>query len=134
MVARLSQPDALAVFAPQVETDTRGLSAEADVLRRRLEDLAADYVFMTREQFRIANESARSRLAEIEAEITAAGAADVIAPLVTSGDVAAAWSELSTARKRSIIDTLVTVTLFSPGRGRSGFRPEAVEIEWKAGE
>ncbi|KLL97288.1 hypothetical protein NJ76_13490 [Rhodococcus sp. IITR03] len=35
MVARLSMPDALAVFAPKVETDTRNLSREADVLRRR---------------------------------------------------------------------------------------------------
>ncbi|QRI74709.1 MULTISPECIES: recombinase family protein [Rhodococcus] len=134
MVARLSRPDALAVFAPRVEEDTRDLSAEADVLRRRLEDLAADYMHMTREQFRIANESVRSRLAEVEAEIAAAGAADVIAPLVTSGDVAAAWSELSTARKRSVIDTLVTVTLYSPGRGRRAFDPETVGIDWKTTE
>lgn len=136
MVARLSQPDALAVFAPTVEADTRDLSAEADVLRRRLEDLAVDYAdgIMTRQQFRTANERARSRLAELEAEIAAAGASDVIAPLVSSGDVAAAWSELSTARRRSVIETLAEVTLYSPGRGRRTFDPRTVGIVWRTGE
>lgn len=136
MVARLSLPDALAVFAPQVETDTRDLSQEADVLRRRLEDMAVDYAdgIMTRQQFRAATETAKARLAEVETEITAAGAADVIAPLVTSGDVEAAWSELSTARKRSVIDTLAVVTLYPPGRGRRTFNPATVHIAWRAGD
>ncbi|KDE13852.1 recombinase family protein [Rhodococcus aetherivorans] len=136
MVARLSMPDALTAFAPAVEADTRDLQAEADVLRRRLEDMAEDYAdgIMTRQQFRAGTEKAKARLAEVEAEITAAGAADVIAPLVTSGDVEAAWSELSTARRRSVIDTLAVVTLYSPGRGRRSFDPGTVGIVWKSGD
>ncbi|KLL97289.1 hypothetical protein NJ76_13495 [Rhodococcus sp. IITR03] len=98
--------------------------------------MAEDYAdgIMTRQQFRAATEKAKARLAELEAEIAAAGAADVIAPLVTSGDVEAAWNELSTARKRSVIDTLAVVTLYPPGRGRRTFNPSTVHIAWKAGD
>lgn len=133
MVARLSRPDALAAFAPAVEVDTKPIRKEADVLRRRLEDMAEDYAdgAMTRQQFRTATEKARRRLAELEAEIAAAGAADVIAPLVTSGDVAAAWAELSVDRKRAVIDTLADVVLHPPGRGTRTFRPETVEVDFR---
>ncbi|AWK73174.1 hypothetical protein CBI38_18030 [Rhodococcus oxybenzonivorans] len=131
IVGRLSKPDALALFAPKVEADTRDLSAEADVLRRRLEDLAEDYGIMTRDQFRTANEKVRTRLAELEAEIAAAGAADVIAPLVASGDVAAAWEDLTTARKRAVIDVLADVTIHPPGRGTRTFRPETVLVDFQ---
>ncbi|OZD39570.1 recombinase family protein [Rhodococcus sp. 06-1477-1A] len=138
MVERLSRADALAVFAPDVEADTRDLGAEADTLRRRLDDLAEDYAdgTMTRPQFRTANERVRARLGAIEAEMATAGAADLVAPLVTSGDVAAAWAALTTPRKRAVIDALAVVTLNPLGRGRHRFTPETfaatVDIAWRA--
>ena len=138
MVERLSRDDALAVFAPDVEADTRDLGAEADTLRRRLDDLAEDYAdgTMTRPQFRTANERVRARLGAIEADMATAGAADLVAPLVTSGDVAAAWADLTTPRKRAVIDALAVVTLNPLGRGRHRFTPETfaatVDIAWRA--
>ncbi|MDV7198105.1 recombinase family protein [Rhodococcus kroppenstedtii] len=137
MVERLSRPDALAVFAPEVEADTRDLGSEADTLRRRLDDLAVDYAdgALTRTQFRTANDRVRSRLAEIEADMANAGAANLVAPLVTGGDVAAAWADLSTDRKRAVVDALAVVTLRTVGRGRHRFTPEAfaetVEVAWR---
>lgn len=138
MVERLSRPDALSVFAPTVEAVTRDLGAEADTLRRRLNDLAEDYAdgAVTRQQFRTANDRVRSRLGELETEMATAGAADLVAPLVTSGDVAAAWADLTTPRKRNVIDALAVVTMLPLGRGRHRFTPESfaetIEIDWRA--
>ncbi|MCS4254944.1 DNA invertase Pin-like site-specific DNA recombinase [Rhodococcus erythropolis] len=132
IVGRLSMPDALTAFAPTVVVNVAPLRAESDVLRRRLDDFAVDYSdgAMTRQQFRTATEKVRARLAKLEDEITAAGATDLIAPLVSSGDVAAAWSALSTARKRAVIDVLADVVIYSPGRGTRTFRPDTVEVDF----
>jgi DNA invertase Pin-like site-specific DNA recombinase len=133
IVERLSRPDALEVFAPTVAADTRDLSGEADTLRRRLEDFAVDYAdgVLSRQQFATVNERVRGRLAQLETEIATAGATDVVAPLVGSGDVAAAWADLSTPRKRGVIDALAVITLLPPGRGTRTFREETVAIEWR---
>ncbi|NKR47085.1 hypothetical protein GS506_22315 [Rhodococcus hoagii] len=124
--------DALAAFAPAVEVDTKPIRKEADVLRRRLEDMAEDYAdgAMTREQFRTATEKARRRLADLEAEIAAAGAADVIAPLVTSGDVATAGrSSPRTASGRS--STRWPTSCSTRRAGDRTFRPETVEVDFR---
>ncbi|MEH3154178.1 MAG: recombinase family protein [Gordonia paraffinivorans] len=135
IVERLSRPDALAIFAPTVANSTRNLSKQADTLRQRLTAIAEDYAdgAMTQAQFRTANERARAKLAEVESEMAAAGAADVVAPIVTSGDVAATWAALPIARRRAIIDVIADITLHSPGRGTRTFRPESVTITWRDG-
>ncbi|MFI6396656.1 recombinase family protein [Rhodococcus coprophilus] len=132
IVGRLSMPDALAVFSPTVEVDVAPLREAADVVRRRLDDIAVDYGdgVMTRSQFVAATEKGRARLAQLEAEITSAGSVDLIAPLVASGNVAAAWADLSTARKRTVIDVLADVVIYPPGRGVRTFRPETVEVDF----
>ncbi|NKR50164.1 recombinase family protein [Rhodococcus hoagii] len=132
-VERLSRPDALATFAPQVEQDTRPMSEEADTLRKRLDDVAVTYAdgAITDAQFRTVTTRVRERLAEIEAEIAAAGSADLIAPLLRSDDVRATWEALETGRKRSIIEALMEVTIHPVGRGVRTFKPESVGIEWK---
>ncbi|WP_196806146.1 recombinase family protein [Rhodococcus sp. 114MFTsu3.1] len=132
IVQRLSLPDALEVFAPAVEEGTRDLSAEADTLRRRLDDVAVDYAdgTLTRDQFRTVNDRIRSRLAELETAMATAGAADTIAPLVMSDDIAQAWAALTTARQSAVIDALADVTLHSAGRGTRTFRPETIEIDF----
>nr|WP_218681363.1 recombinase family protein [Rhodococcus qingshengii] len=139
MVERLSRPDALAVFAPTVEAATRDLGAEAHNLRTILDGLAIDYADgkITRQQLHTATDRARSKLSELETEMATAGAADLVAPLVTNGDVATAWADLTTPRKRTVIDALAVVTMLPLGRGRHRFTPESfaatIEIEWRNG-
>lgn len=132
IVGRLSMPDALAVFAPTVEVDVKPLRAEADLVRRRLDDIAADYGsgVMTRSQFVAATERGRGRLAQLEADITAAGSVDLIAPIVASDDIAATWAGLSTPRKRAVIDLLADVVIYPPGRGVRTFNPDTVEVDF----
>lgn len=134
-IRRLEMPDAIGAFAPKVVADTTPLRLEADTLRRRLDDMAADYAdgTLTRSQLHAGTERARSRLAEIEAELAAAGRDDLVAPLVSSGDVRAAWEALSTDRRRAVLAVLMDVTIHPPGRGTRTFRPETVEIRWRTG-
>ena len=136
-VARLSQPDALSMFAaPDVAADVDALRIEADTLRRRLDDVAEDYAegVLTREQLRTVNTRIRDRLAAIETDLAAAGSADIVAPIITSGDVREAFDALPTDRQRAILDAIMVVQLHPIGRGTRTFRPESIGIEWKGGE
>jgi hypothetical protein len=133
-VARLSQPDANELWVAELP-DANDLMAEADTLRRRRDDIALDYAdgVMDRAQFRTANERVLGRLGEIEAQIAAAGATSPLS-IVAAEDVATTWKTLSVAQRRNIIAALMTPVLHLPGRGTRTFRPETVEIHWKATE
>lgn len=136
VVGRLSMPDALETFAPSVAVDVAGLRAEADTLRRRLDDAAADYAdgILTRAQLATVTERIRDRLAEVDNEVAAAGSSDLVAPLVAAEDVTAAFDALPVGRKRATIDALMEVTLKPPGRGVRIFNPDDVVITWKGAE
>jgi DNA invertase Pin-like site-specific DNA recombinase len=129
---RLQRPDAAMLWAAELP-DAKELMAEADVLRHRRDDLALDYAdgAMTREQFRTANSRVLSRLGEIETLIAASGSSSPLA-IVASEDVAGTWHGLSIAQQRNIIAALMTPVLHPPGRGTRTFRPESVEIRWRA--
>jgi site-specific DNA recombinase len=43
----------------------------------------------------------------------------------------AAWDALSLAKRRAVVDVLITVTILPTGRGGRAFKPESVRIEWK---
>lgn len=131
-VARLSRPDAAALWTPD-QPDAADLMAEADTLRRRRDDIALDYAdgAMDRVQFRTANERVQSRLADIETKLAAAGSTSPLA-IVAQENVATVWDGLSVTQRRNIIDALMVPVLHLPGRGTRTFRPETVEIRWKA--
>ncbi len=131
-IARLTQPDAAELWTAELP-DASELMAEADTLRRRRDDIALDYAdgAMDRQQFRAANTRVLERLADIEAQIAAAGSTSPLA-IVAAEDVRATWEGLSVAQRRGIIAALMTPVLHLPGRGTRTFRPETVEIRWKA--
>jgi site-specific DNA recombinase len=131
-IARLTQPDAADLWATELP-DASELMAEADTLRHRRDNIAEDYAdgAMTRGQFRTANERVLKRLADIEAQVAAAGSSSPLA-IVAAEDVRATWDTLSVAQRRGIIAVLMTPVLHLPGRGTRTFRPETVEIRWRA--
>ena len=55
----------------------------------------------------------------------------VLAPILGTPDPAAAFLEAPIALQRTMIDTLMTVTLKRAKQGKKGFDPESVEIVWK---
>jgi hypothetical protein len=87
---------------------------------------------LTRSQLLAGTRRIEGRLAEIEAALGDAAQTTVLAAFVDRGDVTAVWERLDLDQRRSVIDTLMTITLHSPGQGARTFRPETVEIGWKS--
>ena len=55
----------------------------------------------------------------------------MLAPLVAAENAAAVWAGLDISRKRAVIKTLMSVTLYSPGKGaRRAFDPATVQVAW----
>jgi len=133
-VGILSRPDAAELLVDHDRPDLEALRAEATTLRSRLDTAAAEFAdgALTASQLRTITTRLRSRLTEVEAVMADAGRVDTLGPLVSAEDVQATWDALDMARRRAVIDVLMTVRLHPPGRGTRTFRPETVEIEWKA--
>ncbi|MEM6109206.1 recombinase family protein [Mycobacterium sp. 050272] len=131
-VERLLQPDAAGLWAPELP-DADELMAEADKLRRERDGIDDDRAegIIDRVRWRTMNERINGRLGEIEAKLAAAGSSSPLS-IVASGHVEETWSTLSVAQRRNIIAALMTPVLHMPGRGTRTFRPETVEIRWKA--
>ena len=75
--------------------------------------------------------AARDEIARLEAERLASGTGTVLAPILGTPDPAAAFLAAPIALQRTMIDTLMTVTLRRAKQGKKGFDPESVEIVWK---
>lgn len=128
VIRRLAMPDAIGLFAPQVpEVDRAGLHAEAAVLRERANQLAAAFAAgtVTAAQLSAGSEVLNKRLTEIDAELAASVVSSPLdgIPLGTE-DVAAAWAKLSLVKRRTIVKTLVEVTLDRGRPGRAPLTPE----------
>jgi hypothetical protein len=78
-----------------------------------------------------ATEVGTARLDQIGAELDTAARENVLAPLVAAENAAAAWAGLDISRKRAVVKTLMSVTLYSPGRGAPrAFDPATVQVTW----
>jgi site-specific DNA recombinase len=133
VIDRLSRPDAVELLERDDRVDVTALREEASALRVRLTELADLFAdgTITAAQLASGTDRARTRLAVVEQELASAGGVSVVSELVTADDVQAVWDRLDLDRRRAVIDTLMTVTFHSPGRGARHFRPETVDIEWK---
>ncbi|QFZ74013.1 hypothetical protein GFH48_12830 [Streptomyces fagopyri] len=147
VVERLSRPDAVSLFvpSPKVGESTEQLALRANTLRVKLDQYSADYAddLITRKQMLDGTARTRSKLTEIEGEMSRRATVPLLArlPIGTPG-FEQAWEAYTLERKRAIIDALMTVTVlpsrrgrpkgFKPGTGAVYFDPSAVRIEWKA--
>jgi site-specific DNA recombinase len=136
MIARLSRPDAAALFVKPAEgPNTAELVREAEQLRQRLDGLAEAYAdgAVTASQLRKGSERLRAALEDVEARLAETSRMPKAARTVaTAADVRAAWEALDVGDRREIIRALAVIRLDSPGRGSWVFRPETVRIEWTA--
>ena len=134
VAARLSRPDAAdLVTAEEAGVDVAALREEAMAIRVNLEEMASDRALgrITRAQMLKATEAGTARLEAIGAELDGAARENVLAPLVAAENAAATWAGLDISRKRSVIKTLMSVTLYSPGKGpRRAFDPATVQVTW----
>lgn len=140
VIDRMSMPDAIGLLTQQPDIDTSALQDEAANLRARLGrlgELFADGKIGEADLIG-GRERGGARLAEIETKLANLGRASVFSPLVSVPDPAAAWEALTLDRRRAVVDTLMTVTLYPSGCGARRFDPGKVlppgrGIVWKQG-
>ena len=120
--------DQLLVVAPEVNA----LHGDVAVLRRRRDQIAADYGdgLIDARALRVASERLNVRLLHAEKQLAAAGRAEGIGSVLASSDPGGAWLALDVVMRQAIARDLVTVTLMPAGPGRRPFNPETVKIEW----
>ena len=130
VVERLSRPDAADLLATEGQgPDVEALRSTARALGVELDALAGD-LDLTLSQVRTRSAALRERLSAVEDGLADAGRVSAIAPLVVASDVAAAWAGMDLDVRREVVDTLMSVTVLSPGRGAHArrFDPNTVKI------
>ncbi|WP_285119318.1 recombinase family protein [Propionibacterium freudenreichii] len=134
IAARLSRRDALARVSTAEDTPhARAISEAISRERARMMRAQRDYdaeVIEGRDLKRI-RDAGESRIDELEAERLLRGRAGGLAPVLGTADPAAAFRQASLTTRREVIDTLAKITLLPQARGRRGFDPHSVVIEWR---
>lgn len=127
---RLSRPDALALFLPEVDLDA--MRKRATELRDRRDGLAAMLAegLLSRDAVREQAGRLTAELGDVERQIEGASLSGPVARVLTSGDVDKALASLPLLDLREVIKTLMTVHIEPVGKGYR-FRPEHVRIEWR---
>lgn len=77
-------------------------------------------------------DAARAEIQRLEAERLASGTGVVLGHILGVEKPAEAFLEAPLAMQRTLIDTLMTVTLKKAKQGKKGFDPDSVEIAWKS--
>lgn len=130
VVARLTEADAAKLWQPD-RPDLADLLKRSNVLRRRRDDIKADYEdgVITQAEFREMRQNVLGKLGDVEAKIAAAGSSSPLS-IVAADDVEAEWDRYSLARKRAVVTELVVPVIRLVGAGVRGFSPESVQLEW----
>lgn len=133
VIERLSRPDARDLLVDDTSPDADALREETQAIRTRLDDLAGLYAAgdVTASQLAAGSTRLRERLSGAETRLADTAKVAVLGDIVTSSNVRKAWERLDVDRQRRVIDTLVTISLSSPGRGNRTFDPETVRLEWR---
>ncbi|MFF7290702.1 recombinase family protein [Streptomyces griseorubiginosus] len=140
IVERLSRDDAHELLEPAPDgVDVAGLQAEAEEIRGRMRNLGGMFGAGQLElaPFTEGMETARAQLDGITKQLARAVTHDPVAALVGAPDVRKAWKALGLDQQRTVLRSLVEVTLKTPRPGRMPdggyFDYEAVVFQWKRG-
>lgn len=120
VVAYLSLPDVMAQLAPSGDSEVDEARQEADQVREQLDELALAYAsrVITLSQLTKATEALQERLTVLDGVIGRSGQSQALSGLsVGSERVLGQWNELALERKRLVVSTLASVTLFPVGVG-----------------
>jgi hypothetical protein len=138
IVARLSLPDAREVFTPHRESiDIAAIRSELAGIDEQRTQLGARLGRgeISMAMLDAANAPLKARQTDLEATLAAATETDPLTEVVATDDVAAAWATLDLDLRRTILDTLLIVTVHptQPGRRPGGgvSDPSSIEITWK---
>lgn len=112
--------------------EVKGIEAAISEQRARVLRAQSDYdaeIIEGRDLKRI-RDAAEARIQELEGQKLLHGRGGALAPILGVSDPAKAFEDASLDLRRQVIDALATVTLLPQPRGRKGFNPESVGIEW----
>jgi site-specific DNA recombinase len=134
VVERLARADAAELLVDQDTPDLELIRDESQAVRGRLDELAQLYSdgAITAAQLTSGTTTLRDRLQGLEMQMAHGMRSDVLADLVKARRPVDVWDVLDIDRRRAVIDTLMSITLLSPGRGARSLDPESVRVEWKA--
>ncbi|MDX3507332.1 recombinase family protein [Streptomyces caniscabiei] len=141
IVQRLSEPDAHELLLPGPDdVDVAALQAEEELIRRRMKNLGGLFGAgqLELEPFTEGMDTARAQLAGVTLQLARAATVDPLVGLVGAPDVRKVWRALELDRQRTVLRSLVEVTLKTPRPGRMPdggyFDYDAVVFEWKRGQ
>lgn len=135
IVARLEREDAGELLVDRDRPDVDALREQAAGLRARIAATKREFTGsdeMTPAELRTLLADMRGRLVAVQDRMADAGRADLLGPLISAPDVRAAWEAYDRARQRLVVDMLVSVVVWPPGRGARRFDPATVEVRPKA--
>jgi len=129
----LGIPDVAALVAPSRSQEGKALDGEAKQLRARLSVIDADYDdgVIDGQRHRVASEKVAVRLREVEARRADLLADRALGSVLGTPSPVATFDAASLDVKRAVIDALVIVRLLPVPRGRRGFDPETVAIDFR---
>ncbi|TLK50906.1 recombinase family protein [Glutamicibacter sp. V16R2B1] len=140
-IARLSKADTLDLLAPKPGTvDVRVLHSQREALGGKAQERAQAARIRQGDRGRCRGSARRPQLRAVDAEIARGVAIDSLAELVGVKDVRTWWhrEEWPFARRRSIVEALMTVVIHPVGYGKRITTLEAaadtVENEWTDGK
>jgi hypothetical protein len=130
IIERLSRGDAGELLVDRDRPDLAALAGQAQALRVRLDDAAAQFAdgLIDGDQLRVITRRCRAQLAEIDQVRGDVSRAPVLRDLVGAADVGAVWAGLSLDRRRAVVAALVDVTFFSGGAGARALLPGLVVV------
>ena len=123
----------LYAHTPDEAEDLVALAAEADMIRTKLDALAAAFAsdHIDAQQLASGSKMLRDRLADVDARRASARASDALPDLLPDADVRAVWDDMDHERRRAVIRDLTGITMTSPGRGAKAFNPGTVTFDWR---
>lgn len=130
---RLSRPDFEIVPTPLDNDGAVKLDDQAQALRDRLAVIEADYDadLIDGRRYSVASAKIQAEIRGLEVERAKVLAGSAVAAILASGNPLRTFDEGTLALRRTLIDGLAVVTLFSAPRGIKTFDPSSVKIDWK---
>lgn len=130
---RLSMPDALVAGPSNVSPQLVSMLTEIDEHHARIVRAERDYMAEIIEggDLKRVRDRARAAIDQLERQRLELSRGTGAAPLLGTDDPAGVFRTADMDGQRRIIDTLATVTLHPVMRGRKGFDPASVTVEWK---
>jgi DNA invertase Pin-like site-specific DNA recombinase len=130
---RLGLPDVLQAFSQDTSALMLETATEAQLIEARLGIIENDYDegVIDGRRYQAASEKLREQLAKVYAKQASIVGGNALADVLSAHNPAQAFTGATLGVKRAVIDALMTVTLIPVKRGKKGFDPDSVVIEWK---